>query len=92
VLSDQYTTFVGADNRKIGHAAGAWVRQRIADLPRVKSGGRAQVVELEGLMTSTPAQDRHAGFRAALEVRSHSICSPAKCTYWPAKTGPAKAP
>jgi len=67
VLGDPYTTFIGADNRKIGHAAGEWVRQKLADLPRVKAGGKAQVVELEGLMTSTPAQDRHAGFRGALE-------------------------
>ncbi len=67
VLGDQFTTFIGADNRKIGHAAGEWVRQKLAELPRVKAGGRARLVELEGLMTSIPAQDRHAGFRAALE-------------------------
>lgn len=63
VLGEQFTQFIGADNRKIGEAAGRWVRQELA---RLKSVGRARVVELEGLMTSTPAQDRHAGFLAGL--------------------------
>lgn len=66
VLGDNFTQFIGADNRLIGRNAGAWVAQRIAGLPRVRQGGRARVVELKGLMTSTPAQDRHAGFRAGI--------------------------
>lgn len=67
VLGDQFTLFIGADNRLIGQNAGAWVAQRIAALPRVQQGGKARVVELKGLMTSTPAQDRHAGFRAGIK-------------------------
>jgi ribose transport system substrate-binding protein len=55
VLGDQYTCFIGADNRKIGRAAGDWIRQKL--------GGKGKVVELTGLMTSTPGQDRKAGFR-----------------------------
>jgi ribose transport system substrate-binding protein len=69
VLGSDFTLFIGADNRKIGHALGEWVLARLAELPRVKAGGRARVVELEGLMTSTPGQDRHAGFRDALKGR-----------------------
>ncbi|MCE9613856.1 MAG: substrate-binding domain-containing protein [Lentisphaerae bacterium] len=54
VLGDQYTCFIAADNRKIGKAAGEWIKQAL--------GGKGKVVELKGLMTSTPGQDRHAGF------------------------------
>jgi len=59
VLGDAYTCFIGADNRKIGRAAGAWIKKRL--------NGKGKVVELKGLMTSTPGQDRHAGFRQAIE-------------------------
>ncbi len=58
VLGDQYTCFIGADNRKIGKAAGEWVVK--------KFGGKGKVVELKGLMTSTPGQDRNAGFREGI--------------------------
>jgi ribose transport system substrate-binding protein len=59
VLGNEYTTFIGADNRKIGLAAGRWIVRRL--------GGKGKVVELKGLMTSTPGQDRSAGFREALK-------------------------
>ena len=54
VLGDQYTCFIGADNKKIGKAAGKWIVEKL--------GGKGNVVELMGLMTSTPGQDRHSGF------------------------------
>ena len=59
VLGDAYTCFIGADNKKIGKAAGQWI---IAQLE-----GNGQVVELKGLMTSTPGQDRHSGFREGIK-------------------------
>ena len=59
VLGDQYTCFIGADNRKIGRAAGRWIAARL--------GGAGNVVELKGLMTSTPGQDRQRGFREGIE-------------------------
>lgn len=59
VLGDQYTCFIGADNKKIGKAAGKW----IAEILR----GKGKVVELKGLMTSTPGQDRHTGFREGIK-------------------------
>lgn len=68
VLGDKFTQFIGADNRLIGQNAGVWVARQIAQLPRVKQGGKARIVELKGLMTSTPAQDRHAGFRAGVKA------------------------
>ncbi len=58
VLGEDYTCFIGADNRKIGKAAGVWIAERL--------GGRGKVVELKGLMTSTPGQDRHTGFREGI--------------------------
>ena len=58
LLGDQYTCFIGADNVKIGRAAGQWIAQQIDN--------QAKIVELKGLMTSTPGQDRHEGFRDGL--------------------------
>jgi ribose transport system substrate-binding protein len=64
LLGTNYTCFIGADNKKIGRAAGEWIVKQMAE--RLKPGERAKVVELEGLMTSTPGQDRHTGFREAI--------------------------
>lgn len=58
VLGDQFTTFIGANNEAIGRAAGEWSAAHIEP--------DAQIVELKGLMTSVPAQDRHKGFREGL--------------------------
>ncbi|MFC1613834.1 substrate-binding domain-containing protein [Gemmatimonadota bacterium] len=54
VLGEEFNCFIGADNKKIGAAAGRWIVERL--------GGGGRVVELKGLMTSTPGQDRHSGF------------------------------
>jgi ribose transport system substrate-binding protein len=67
VLGANFTQFIGADNRRIGRSAGEWIVRRLADSPRVKAGGKARVVELKGLMTSTPGQERSAGFREAIQ-------------------------
>jgi ribose transport system substrate-binding protein len=58
VSGDKYTVFIGADNEKIGKAAGQHAKKLLGD------GGK--IVELEGLMTSSPGQGRHKGFRAGL--------------------------
>jgi ribose transport system substrate-binding protein len=58
LVGDKFTQFIGADNKKIGHAAGEWIMNTL--------NGKGNVVELEGLMTSTPGQDRHAGFAEAI--------------------------
>ena len=54
LLGDKYTCFIGADNKKIGKLAGEWIVKAL--------GGKGNVVELMGLQTSTPGQDRHNGF------------------------------
>ena len=60
VQGDQYTTFIGADNVRIGREAGRWIRETL--------GGAGRIVELKGLMTSTPGQDRNRGFLEGLEL------------------------
>lgn len=59
LVGDQYTCFIGADNKKIGKAAGKWIVKKL--------GGKGKVVELKGLMTSTPGQDRNSGFRDGIK-------------------------
>ena len=54
LLGTNYTCFIGADNKKIGRAAGEWIVKMLQ--------GKGNVVELMGLQTSTPGQDRHSGF------------------------------
>jgi ribose transport system substrate-binding protein len=58
IEGDSYTTFIGADNREIGKAAGEYAAQLL--------GGKGGVVEIKGLPGSTPAIDRSAGFREAV--------------------------
>lgn len=60
LVGDDYTQFIGADNVKIGRAAGEWVAAQLG-------GQGAKVVELMGLQTSTPGVDRHNGFMEGLE-------------------------
>ena len=60
VQGDEFTAFIGADNVRIGREAGAWIRERL--------GGKGRIVELKGLMTSTPGQDRNKGFLEGLEL------------------------
>jgi len=55
LLGDKFSCFIGADNKKIGRAAGEWIAKKL--------GGKGKLVELKGLMTSTPGQDRDSGFR-----------------------------
>lgn len=67
VQGEEYTSFIGADNAFIGRKAGEY-------LLRLAPAG-AEVVELQGLMTSTPGQDRHRGFREAIarDPRIHVV-------------------
>jgi len=58
IEGDTYTTFIGADNRAIGKAAGEFVAELL--------GGKGRVVEIKGLPGSTPARDRSDGFREAI--------------------------
>ncbi len=63
VSGDRYSVFIGADNEAIGREAGKWAAQSL--------GGKGKIVELKGLMTSSPGQERHNGFRAGLALDQH---------------------
>lgn len=58
IEGDTYTTFIGADNRDIGKAAGEFVGTLL--------GGKGDIVEIKGLPGSTPARDRSEGFRETI--------------------------
>jgi ribose transport system substrate-binding protein len=64
ILGDTFTCFIGADNFLIGKEAG----KCIVDL----LGGKGNIVELKGNMSSTPGQDRHKGFREAIKAHLES--------------------
>ena len=59
VQGDKYTCYIGADNVLIGRKAGEYIVKEL--------GGKGKVVELKGLMTSTPGIDRHEGFMQAIK-------------------------
>ena len=61
VNTDQYTSFVGANNYEIGLAAGNYAANYL--LPN------AIILEIWGLTQTSPAQERHKGFVDALRER-----------------------
>lgn len=63
VEGEEYSVFIGADNRGIGREAGRQIGRLLK--------GKGNIVELKGLMTSKPAQDRHAGFLEGLDLAAH---------------------
>lgn len=62
INSELYTTFVGANNYEIGKDAGIYAGKNL------QKG--AVILEVWGLSTSSPAQERHIGFTDALVGRS----------------------
>ncbi len=61
IQSDQYTTFIGGENYSIGVAAGEYAA-------RLLPPKGARILEIWGLPSSSPAQERHAGFVDALRA------------------------
>jgi ribose transport system substrate-binding protein len=62
VNGDQYTMWIGADNKQIGQKAGEYV----AKWAETEKRNPCSVVELRGLEGSTPARERGDGFRAGI--------------------------
>ncbi len=58
ILSDKYTSFIGADNYQIGKEVGNYVASLLK--------GKGNIVELKGLDGSTPALERHQGFNSII--------------------------
>ncbi|MCC6729654.1 MAG: substrate-binding domain-containing protein [Chthonomonadales bacterium] len=73
VEGDDYTCFIGADNVRIGREAGKHMVKIL--------GGKGNVVELKGLMTSTPGQDRHNGFMEGIRGSALKIVFDADCQW-----------
>ena len=59
VATERITAFIGGDNREIGRAAGGFAVDHLGGPGEAKG----KVVEIWGGMASTPAQERHLGFR-----------------------------
>ncbi len=70
---DKFTCFIGGDNRQIGREAGKFLAKLL--------GGKGNVVELKGLMTSTPAIDRHEGFIEGIKGSRINIIFNADCKW-----------
>lgn len=62
VNTDLYTTFIGANNYEIGQTAGIYAANYLPN--------HATVLEIWGLESSSPAQERHQGFIDGLSDRS----------------------
>jgi len=73
VEGNDYTCFIGADNVKIGREAGKFLVKAL--------GGKGTVVELKGLMTSTPGQERHKGFMEGIKGSNLRIIFDADCKW-----------
>ncbi len=61
--SEQCTAFVGADNYDIGRRAGNYIANRLE--------GQGKIIEIRGLVASTPDTERHRGLKDALHDYPH---------------------
>jgi signal transduction histidine kinase/DNA-binding response OmpR family regulator len=57
--SDQYTAYIGADNYEIGRTAAKYIANAL--------GGKGNVIELQLMLTISPAFERNRGFQDALQ-------------------------
>lgn len=58
IKTESYNAYIGGDNAEIGRLAGAFIGNYLK--------GQGRVVEVWGLPSSSPAQERHRGFREEL--------------------------
>jgi ribose transport system substrate-binding protein len=57
---DDYVTFIGSDFVEEGRRAGEWLAKT--------TGGNAKIIQLEGTVGSSPANDRGKGFQEAIQA------------------------
>lgn len=67
IESDEYSTFISADNYEIGTTVGKYI---LANLP---SG--STILEISGLASSSPARERHQGFRDVIDGKGYNVRS-----------------
>ena len=58
IASDSYTNHIGADNKQIGEMAGEYISRLL--------NNKGRVLEITGIPSSSPADDRAYGFEQAL--------------------------
>ena len=56
--TNKYTAYMGADNYEMGHLMGEYIATRLNE--------RGRIIEVMGLKGSSPAIERHNGFREAI--------------------------
>lgn len=73
VNGDKYTIFIGGDNVQIGREAGKFMAKLL--------GGKGSIVELQGNVNSSPAQDRHNGFMEGIKGSGIKVIFCADCDW-----------
>ncbi|MEP6754286.1 MAG: substrate-binding domain-containing protein [Chthonomonadales bacterium] len=71
VEGEKFSCFIGADNVKIGRELGKYMVKAL--------GGKGNVIELKGLQTSKPGQDRHNGFVEGITGSQIKVIFDADC-------------
>ncbi len=62
IMSEKYTTFIGASNLEIGRAAGKYLLETLPD--------GAKIIEIAGILGATPTQERSRGFHEIVDPKS----------------------
>lgn len=65
--SDEYSTFISADNYEIGTAVGRYISANLAP--------GSTILEISGLESSSPARERHQGFIDAIQGKGYVVRS-----------------
>ena len=66
--SADYTAFIGGNNVEAGFIVGQYVAEKLKNIKSEESkSGRPLVMEITGLLSSTPALERHIGFEKAMK-------------------------
>ncbi len=73
IQGDKYTCFIGGDNVKIGREAGKYLAQLL--------GGNGNIIEIQGLGTSSPAKERHDGFMDGIKGSHIKILESVDCQW-----------
>ena len=65
--SADYTAFIGGNNVEAGYIVGQYIASMVRSKNQPK-GRKPLVVEITGLLSSTPALERHRGFESAMKA------------------------
>ena len=66
--SAEYTAFIGGNNVEAGLITGQYIASIVSDEKLGMKGKKPLVVEITGLLSSTPASERHLGFEKAMKA------------------------